>query len=191
MGLKLNDIDAEKSRMERKKEYRRKETRGWIVSIVLAVVIALSLRFFVFEFIRVEGQSMEPTLLDEEYVFMQKVTYYFKDPAYGDIVICKFPNRSETFVKRVVAVGGDTVSIEDGTLYINGQANYEHYDKQTGIDHEMAEITIEEDHVFVMGDNRNHSMDSSNSSVGPLTDDMILGRAEFVLWPLNMMHGLE
>lgn len=187
----IKDTETEESRMKRKKSYRKKETRGWIVSIVLAVVIALSLRFFVFEFIRVDGQSMEPTLLDEEYVFMQKVTYYFRQPQYGDIVICKFPNRSETFVKRVVGVEGDVISITNGILYINGEPNYDHYDQNLGMDHDMAEITIAQGNIFVMGDNRDHSMDSSNSSVGPLTDEMVLGKAEFVLWPLDMMHGLE
>lgn len=191
MTVEQRGIEEEESRMERKKQYKKKETRGWILSIVLAVVIALSLRFFVFEFIRVDGQSMEPTLLDNEYVFMQKVSYYFNEPAYGDIVICKFPNRTETFVKRVVGVPGDVIRITEGTLYINGEPNYDHYDMNQGIDHEMAEITIGSDQIFVMGDNRDHSMDSSNSSVGPLDRDMIIGRAEFVLWPLNMMHGLE
>lgn len=191
MARKNRDIEEEQSRMQRKKENKRRETRGWIISMVLAVVVALSLRFFVFEFIRVEGESMMPTLLNNEYVFMQKVAYYFNDPKYGDIVICKFPNRSETFVKRVVGVEGDVIRITDGTLYINGEANYEHYDKETGIDHEMAELTVAEDSVFVMGDNRNHSLDSSNSSVGLLSESMLIGKAEFVLWPLNMMHGLE
>ena len=141
------------SRVKRKKEYRRHETKGWIISMVLAVVIALSLRFFVFEFIRVEGQSMEPTLINNEYVFMQKVTYYFADPQYGDIVICSFPNRTETFVKRVVGVEGDVIRITNGTLYINDVANYEHYDKATGIDHDMAELTVAQDSVFVMQGN--------------------------------------
>jgi len=192
MALKGREIEQiGESRVKRKKEYKKKETKGWIVSMVLAVVIALTLRFFVFEFIRVEGQSMEPTLLDNEYVFMQKVSYYFDGPTPGDIVICSFPNRTETFVKRVVGVEGDVIRITNGTLYINGEPSYEHYDKETGIDHDMAELTVAEDSVFVMGDNRNHSMDSSNSSVGVLDEDMIFGKAEFVLWPLNMIHGLK
>ncbi len=192
MAQKANEIeDIGESRVKRKKVYKKNEIRGWVISMVLAVVIALSLRFFVFEFIRVEGQSMEPTLKDNEYVFMQKVSYYFSDPSYGDIVICSFPNRTETFVKRVVGVEGDVIRITDGTLYINGEANYEHYDEAQGIDHDMAEITVAQDSLFVMGDNRNHSMDSSNSSVGVLSEDMILGRAEFVVWPFNVIHGLE
>ncbi len=186
-----NMRETEESRMKRKSEYKKKETKSWIISIVLAVVIALSLRFFVFEFIRVDGQSMEPTLIDEEYVFMQKVSYYFREPQQGDIVICKFPNRTETFVKRVVGVEGDVISITDGILYINAEPNYDYYDGSVGMDHNMEEMTVPEDSIFVMGDNRDHSMDSSNSSVGTLTDDMVLGKAEFVIWPLNMMHGLE
>ena len=176
-----------KTRMDLKKDYKKQETRGWIFSIALAVVVALLLRFFVFEFIRVDGRSMEPTLYSDEYVFMEKVSYWFEEPQCGDIVICSFPHRSETFVKRVIGTEGDVLRITDGILYINDVPNTEYF---SGAIHEdMAPVTVSEDCVFVMGDNRNNSQDSR--VVGELGYDMLLGRAVFVLWPLNQMQTLH
>ncbi len=177
------------SRMQRKKEYKKHETRGWIISLAAAIAVALLLRFFVFEFIRVEGPSMEPTLYTNEYVFTEKVTYHFNEPKRGDIIICSFPNRTETFVKRVIGTEGDVLEVKDGTLFINGQENYDYFTDY--IDHNLAPITVPENTVYVMGDNRNHSTDSTNSGVGPLSYDMIIGRAVFVLWPLDQIHSLK
>ena len=176
------------SRMKLKKEYKKRETRGWIISLALAVIIALFLRFFVFEFIRVDGPSMEPTLYTDEYVFMEKVTYWFGEPQRGDIIICSFPDRTDTYVKRVIGIEGDTIAVQGGTLYINGEPNYDYYSEIMFTD--MAPVVVPDNHVFVMGDNRNHSMDSSSSSVGPIAYDMILGKALFVIWPIDKIHGL-
>ena len=165
------DDSAPKTRMELKKNYKKQETRGWIFSIAMAVVVALLLRFFVFEFIRVDGRSMEPTLYSNEYVFMEKVSYWFDEPQYGDIVICSFPHRSETFVKRVIGTEGDVLRITDGTLYINDVPNTEFFSGT--ISGDMAPVTVSEDCVFVMGDNRNSSQDSR--VVGELGYDMLLG----------------
>lgn len=176
-------------RMQRKKEYKKRETRGWLFSLIAAVVVALLLRFFVFEFIRVEGPSMEPTLYTDEYVFTEKMSYHFSEPSRGDIIICSFPNRADTFVKRVIGIENDVLEVKDGTLYINGQKNDDYFEGL--MDKDLARLTVPENTVFVMGDNRNHSTDSTNSSVGALSYDMIIGRAVFVLWPLDMIHGLS
>lgn len=176
------------TRMKRKKDYKTSERKGWFISLFAAVAIALLLRFFVFEFIRVDGSSMEPTLYTNEYVFMEKVSYRFSEPSRGDIVICHFPGRTETFVKRVIGIEGDRLRITEGVLYINDEANYDYYEGL--MNQEMPEIIVPQNAIFVMGDNRNHSMDSTNSGVGALPYNMILGKAVFVLWPLNMIHGL-
>lgn len=183
----LKEAETDKSLSNNNKT----DIKGWILSIALAVVIALFLKFFVFDIVKVDGESMLPTLHNREYVFMQRVSYYFKDPERGDIVVCRYPERQEKFIKRVVGVKGDKIRITDGILYINDEPNYEHYNINEGIDHDLKEVTLGENEVFVMGDNRNHSHDSSRRAVGPLTEDMVLGKAEFVLWPLGMMHGLE
>lgn len=180
----------DQSRADQKKEYRRRETRGWILSLLIAVVIALCIRFFVFEFIRVDGPSMEKTLYTDEYVFMEKVTYWFRHPEYGDIVICLFPDSTDSYVKRVIGTPGDKIKILDGVLYINGNANTEDYGNDETIKREMAEITVPEGCVFVMGDHRNESRDSRDPGVGPISYGKILGKAEFIIWPLNKINGL-
>ena len=189
--MKQTDRDAEQhpeSRMVRKKEFRSREFRGWLISLAIAVAIALALRLFVFEFIRVEGESMEPTLFTNEFVFMEKVTYRFAEPRRGDIIICLYPGHADTYVKRVIGVSGDIIAVTDGVLYINGEANSDYFADR--MNREVRPVTVPEGHVFVMGDNRNYSMDSRDESIGALPDSMVLGRAVFVIWPLNQIHGL-
>jgi len=180
--------NPEVSRMQRKELSRRREFWGWVLSLVFAVAIAVALRAFVFEFIRVDGDSMLPTLHTNEYVFMEKVSYWFNEPEYGDIVICHYPNRTETFVKRVIGTPGDTIEIRDGTLYINGEPDTTYFAGY--LEHTMEPVTVPEHSVFVMGDNRNASMDSTNGSIGALPVSMVLGRAVFVIWPFDQIRGL-
>jgi len=164
----------------------KREVASWVFSLLAAVAIALMLRFFVFEFIRVDGESMLPTLQNNEYVFMERVTYWFSGPEQGDIVICHFPNSSDTYVKRVIGVGGDKLRVTNGVLYINGEANTTYFSDRMYKD--MAEITVPDGCVFVMGDNRNNSTDSR--MVGALPLDMVLGKALFVIWPIDEIGGL-
>lgn len=183
------DEDPElQSRVELKKEYRNREIKGWIVSLAAAVIIALGLRFFVFEFIRVDGPSMQPTLYTDEYVFMEKVTYWFRTPARGDIVICSFPESKDSYVKRVIGEPGDRVRVTDGVLYINDMPDHEFFSGL--IDKNMAELTVPENSVMVMGDNRNESRDSRDPSVGPIPYNKILGKAVFVIFPFDKINGL-
>lgn len=174
------------SRVESKKQYRRHETKMWVISLVAAVVIALTLRFFVFEFVRVDGPSMEPTLYSEEYVFMERVTYWFRTPERGDVVVCLFPGSSATYIKRVIGLPGERVKVEDGTLYIDGAANYDYFSGRMRED--FAETTVPEMSVLVMGDNRNDSEDSR--MVGPIAYKDIIGRAVSVIWPFDKINGL-
>jgi signal peptidase I len=175
-------LSTEKLQIER----RNRERRSWIISIASAVAIALVLRFFVFEFVRIDGPSMEPTLHDNEYVFMEKAAYWFSAPQRGDVIICHFPNSRDTYVKRVIGVGGDTLSIQSGVLYINGEASSDYFSGT--INHDMAETAVPDGCVFVMGDNRNHSTDSR--VVGTLKRDMVLGRAIWIIWPPDEIGGI-
>jgi signal peptidase I len=177
-----------RSRMKHKADTKKSETRGWIISLLIAFSIALLLRLFVFEFISVSGPSMQPTLYSAEYVFMEKVTYWFREPEFGDVVICKFPDSTATYVKRVIGVGGDEIEIKDGTLYINGTADTTYFSGY--IEDTMPKTVVPDDSVFVMGDNRNQSMDSRFDTVGPLDNDMVLGKALFIIWPLDQIRGL-
>lgn len=131
---------------------------------------------------------MEPTLHSDEYVFMEKVSYRLHEPTRGDIIICSYPYRTEAFVKRVIGIEGDVLEITDGILYINGTASYDYFSEY--IYEELAPITVPKNCVFVMGDNRNDSMDSTDADVGSLSYEMILGKAMFVIWPFDAIHGL-
>lgn len=172
---------------EKKKSVGR-EIFEWIMVIVIAVGAALLIRTFIFEPVRVDGNSMLNTLHDNEYMIVTKYDYLFSDPERFDVVICHFPGRGSTnFVKRVVGLPGDTVSIQGGTLYVNGEAIVEDYiDYQSAY---MAEITVEEGYYFVMGDNRTNSNDSR--SVGALARDQIVGHVRLVAWPFSEFRTIQ
>ncbi len=184
----LEDNEQQHTRMKIKKDAKRNETRNWIISLVVALTIALLLRLFVFEFISVSGPSMQPTLYSNEYVFMEKVTYWFDKPAYGDVVICKFPSSTATYVKRVIGVAGDVLEVKDGTLYINGKEDKTYFSGY--IEDTLPPTVVPDNCVFVMGDNRNQSMDSRFDTVGPIKNNMVLGKALFVIWPPKEIGGL-
>lgn len=174
----------------RPEKNKKHETRAWIISLAVAVVIALGLRFFVFEFIRVSGSSMQPTLYSNEYLFVEKVTYYFSPPERGDIIICSYPDSTDSFVKRVIGLPGDVIQIKNGILYINGTPNSDYYKGYINILPVPNPVTVPPGCVYVMGDNRNDSTDSRDPSVGPIPDNKILGKALFVIWPVDKIHGI-
>jgi len=181
------------SRMKRKAENKKKETRSWVFSLLAALIIALALRFFVFEFIRVEGDSMNQTLHDNEYVFMERVTYWFREPEFGDVIICTYPDQPHTYVKRVIGTEGDQIEITDGVLYVNGEPDHQEYayfGSRTAHNEDFSATVVPENCVFVMGDNRNYSMDSRRPDIGPLPYKRILGKALFIIWPPENISGL-
>lgn len=164
----------------------KKEIWSWVRSIVAALLITLILVSFVFIFVRVDGKSMTYTLEDRDRLFVDRLAYTFSTPHRGDIVILHYPGRGrENFVKRCVAVAGDTVEITGGYLWINGKRMEESYIRcgSGNMRINMRQITVPEGHVFVLGDNRNDSLDSSE--LGPISMDLIVGKACFIIWPIS------
>lgn len=170
------------------KGQRKESGLGWVVSIAIAVAIAFVVRTFVFEPIRVDGESMSPTLHSHQSLGVEKVSRYSGLPARGEIVIVHYPKSDDAFVKRVIGLPGDTVEVRDSTVYINGQPLTENYTSKEPYNN-MAQVTVPEDTIFVMGDNRANSQDSRY--VGPISKDAIIGRALFVIWPLNEMRWVD
>ena len=186
---------APKKRWFKKKEKEKKtalqELREWVVTILVAVVIALVVRTLLFEPVRVDGSSMSTTLSNGEVMFVTKPEYLLGDPQRFDVVICHYPNRGNTnFVKRVVGLPGDTIEIVNGYLIVNGQMYEEPYIQYRSHD-TLSPFTLGEDQYFVMGDNRANSNDSRSSKVGPLTRDMIVGHVRSVFWPLDAWRTIE
>lgn len=164
---------------------------GWIFSILAAIIIALLVRSFLFEIIMVDGDSMVPTLQNDEKLAVEKVSRYFGLPERGDIIIVHYPNMEGTYVKRVMGLPGDTIEIKDSTVYVNGQPLTESYINNTEPYMDMEAVTVPEDTVFVMGDNRAHSLDSRTNYIGPIATDQIVGHAMSVIWPLDKIHSVQ
>lgn len=179
---------TEQSTRSERKQHIKREVRSWVFCLLGALILALILRFFVFEVVRVDGDSMQPTLQTNEYVFVEKVSRYFNGIHRGDIVITHYPDRTDTYVKRVVAVGGDVIKIENGYLYVNGEKQIEEYLGQP-IYYTMPETAVPEGYYFVLGDNRNYSLDSH--LIGAIPDNMIIGHALCVIWPFNQFEWVS
>lgn len=185
----MSEEEFRESRVEIRKaikDEKNKEIREWILSIVMAVILALVIRTFLVEFIRVDGPSMEPTLYTGYQVMINKVEYRLHPPERGDIIVCRYPEKKAiNYVKRIVAVEKQVVEVHDGKIFIDGKPVNESYIKEP-IKENKKPITVPVGSVFVMGDNRNDSMDSR--IVGPIPKTLILGKADAIIWPLQAFH---
>lgn len=167
-----------------------REILSWVMSIGIAVCAAFLIRAFIFEIILVDGESMFPTLHNNERVAIEKMSRYATLPERGDIIIVKYPDMDGTYVKRVIGLPGDILTVIDSTVFVNGMPLDEPYiNPEPYMD--MEPQVVPEDAVFVMGDNRAHSMDSRVPYVGPIDKSNIVGHAMFVIWPLNNIHSVS
>lgn len=170
--------------------YKKTADKEFMLWLLMVLVAAFAIRLFIFEPTRVSGDSMYDTLLNGERMFVEKVSYCFVRPQRGEIIICYYPNHTSTCVKRVIGIPGDRIAITDGEIYLNGEKLDESAYWEDSIRGDMAEITIPEDCVFVMGDNRNDSSDSRSPMVGPIPYSRIVGRARGVMWPTENARKL-
>lgn len=195
-----------------------KEVWEWVYTIAIAVAIALVIKGFLIDIVRVDGSSMFPTLVNNDRLIVTKLNY---TPKQGDIIILdsEYKKREEYYdlqaaqkgkeelsfiekfftdvpddlkkkyyVKRVIALPGQTVDLKDGKVYVDGKELDEpYYDGVTSsIDSRVQyPVTVEDDMVFVMGDNRPRSKDSRSSDLGQVPYEAILGKSQIRLWPLN------
>lgn len=156
-------------------------------AIVLAVIIIL----FVARAFTVDGPSMQPTLHTGERLLIDKITYRFREPNHGDVIVFRYPSDpNQYYIKRVVGLPGDEVRISGGLLYVNGVSIQEDY--TNGPTHgEFGPYIVPEHHYFVLGDNRNNSEDSRSRRVGPVPRDLVVGRAVVRYWPLPKTGLIE
>ncbi len=163
--------------------------RDLLESVVLAVVLAAVLRFFIIQPFYIPSASMEPTLLINDRIIVNMLIYRFSPPKRGDIVVFRYPvDPSRDFIKRVVALEGETVEVKQGYLFVNGRRLDEPYlPKQVMID--FGPKKVPPGNLFVMGDNRNNSDDSR--VWGPLPKQNIIGKAFVIFWPPGRMRILR
>ncbi len=160
---------------------------SWLRDLAVSVVIAIVVIVFIYQPVKVEGTSMMPGLVDQERIFVNKFMYRFGigEIHRGDLVVFWYPmDQSKSYIKRVIGLPGDIVSIHGGIVEINGTPIDEGYvpdDYRDG--YSMAPRTVEPGHYFVLGDHRNSSNDSRNW--GSVPRECIYGKAVFVYWPLE------
>ncbi|RJQ54500.1 MAG: signal peptidase I [Actinobacteria bacterium] len=159
------------------------------VLVVLAFAIAFVIKAFVVQPFFIPSGSMEPTLMPGDRVLVSKFIYRFREPQAGDVVVFAAPNDSQDrdFIKRIVAVEGQTVEVRDGVLFVDGKQQKDNW--ASSQDHSSyGPLTLSDDNVFVMGDNRTNSSDSR--VFGPFDRDRILGEAFVIYWPLNRLRSI-
>jgi signal peptidase I len=152
-----------------------------VVIVLAAFALALLIQQYVVKPFYIPSPSMVPTLVEGDRVLVNRFVYRYAEPERGDIVVFHPPFATgEDYIKRVVAVGGDTIEVRDGGLYVNGALQDEPYlpeQMNGGLRAEQVPVG----HVFVMGDNRNMSGDSR--VFGPVSQDALVGRAFLIYWP--------
>ena len=193
-------FDSEPARTVDEKEPARRRERSsrtlrWLIEVVAIVaaafVLALLVQQFVVKPFEIPSPSMEPTLMEGDRVLVNRLVYHFHPPHRGDVVVFHPPGSasgSVPFIKRIVAVAGDTISVHDGALYVNGERQTEAYLMEQDIVGTYPDTVIPPGTVWAMGDNRNDSGDSR--SFGPVNLKSIMGEAFAVYWPFKHMKGL-
>jgi len=184
------------------------------VLVVLAFVVALLIKTFFIQAFYIPSESMEPTLMPGDRVLVQKISYYFRDPKRGDIIVFEDPKpgsgqhrgiiggffhwmfqglgvqkpANEDFIKRVIGLPGDTVWAKGGYVYVNGVKLIEPYLTQTTQD--FPHTVVPAGSLFVMGDNRSNSLDS-RFGLGFVPESKVIGQAWVIIWPPNRAGGIH
>ena len=169
----------------------RNEIRIWTRDLLIAIGLALVIIVFLYQPVKVEGTSMAPLLSDQERIFINKFVYRFEPIQRRDVVVFWYPlDRSKSFIKRVIALPGETVQIRQGTVYVDERAISEPYVPPQYEDlSDFGPIRVPKDSYFVMGDHRISSNDSRVFGAVPL--EYIYGRAVFAYWPVDHFGSLS
>lgn len=170
------------------------ELKEWLLTAVIVFVVMSILNIFVFNISMVKGQSMQPTLWEGERLFVNKISLRFVNPKHGDVIVLHDPStgpsQKDYLVKRVIGIPGDIVEVRDHQLYVNGKIVDEPYIDTEIEDPDFAALTVESGNYFVMGDNRHASASKDSRYFGSIPEDMIVGRADYIWWPLSKLDKL-
>jgi signal peptidase I len=159
----------------------------WLRDLIISLAISAFIIIFLYQPVKVEGTSMMPSLDDQERIFVNKYVYRLEPIQRGDIIVFRYPrDPSKSFIKRVIAIAGDSIRIEGGEVFVNGQALEEDYVPPVYSDQRSyPEIVVPPHSYFVLGDHRTMSNDSRD--FGPVDVGFIYGKAVFGYWPMDKM----
>jgi signal peptidase I len=186
------ETDAAGSAEKKSSADWKSEAVDWIKALAVAGVLVIVIRFFLFSPFIVEGPSMYPNFYTGERLIVNKILYDIRPPQRGEVIVFHSPFHAD-YIKRVIALPGETVEVRGDTVLINGEAIQEPYLKEvvdaaaeagtTYNNKDFAPVTVPEGHVFVLGDNRSNSQDSRD--IGFVSYKDIVGRADLIIWPLS------
>ncbi len=170
---------------------RQRAIAAWARDIVISLAVAFFVITFLYQPVRVEGTSMLPRLQDQDRIFINKFVYHFEQISRGDVVVFYYPRDPEkSYIKRVIAVPGDEMRVDDGRVYVNGAQVPEPYVPPRFRDaRSVSPILLPSNNYYVMGDHRSISSDSRD--FGPVDRSFIYGKAAFVYWPTAKMRVVE
>jgi signal peptidase I len=170
----------------------KKEAWEWAKALLIAAALVFLIRWLIFAPFIVEGPSMEPNFYTGERLIVSKIIYSIRTPHRGEVIVFH-ATADKDYIKRVIALPGETIRVEGDKVYVNNVVLDEPYLKQvldeaakTGVPYNtrnFAEKTVPEGTVFVMGDNRSNSADSRH--IGFIKYDQVVGRADLIFWPFN------
>jgi signal peptidase I len=160
--------------------------RELVETVVLSLVIFLLIRMVVQNY-RIESHSMMPNFQEGQFILVNKLAFKFSQPQRGEVIVFHNPgNTDEDYIKRVIGLPGDTVELREQTVYINGQPLPQPYTTNPlPPGYAFGPQTVPPDHLFVMGDNRPNSRDSRYPEVGPIPEELIVGKAWLRVWPFS------
>lgn len=173
-----------------------KELAAWAIYFLVILGLTYILITYVGQRTVVEGSSMESTLQDQDGLWLNKLTYRFSDPKRFDIVVFPAQYKKAYLIKRVIALPGETIVLDDaGNIFVDGELLVEYYGREQ-IDEAhhgrlTQEVTLGEDEYFVMGDNRNNSLDSRFEEIGNLKRNLIIGKVSFRILPFKKFGSVK
>jgi signal peptidase I len=179
---------------EQEQETNESSVKDFFIELLQVVIVALAIiipvRYYFIKPFYVKGASMEPSFYDNEYLVIDEISYRFKEPLRGEIVVFRYPrDPKQFFIKRIVGLPGETVQITGSDVFINGEELNEIYlNPDTQTKGEIV-VTLQSDEYFVLGDNRSFSLDSR--SFGPLKQEFIVGRTWIRGWPFDKITVFE